>query len=81
MTGEFFRCDFFWGGTFSEGVEDFLSGQIFGEVDFLGTSQWEEGEFSCGGEFLRGEILWAKDSFFSGLKFFWRKRGIFCEGE
>ena len=54
-----------------------MSGQIFGEVDFLGTSQWEEGEFSCEGEFLRGEILWAKDSFFWGAEVFLEKEGNF----
>ena len=61
----FFRCGFFGEVNFSLGVEDFLRGQIFGEVDFLGTSQWEEGEVSCGGEFFE------RRSFVSGREFFW----------
>ena len=49
-------------------------------MDFLGTFQWEEGEFPCGCEFLRIEVFWAKESFF-GAEVFLEKEGIFGEGE
>jgi len=56
-----------------------LRGEIFGEVDFLGTSQWEEREFSCGGEFFERRSSVGGREFFLELKWeiFWKGEGYF----
>ena len=57
-----------------------MRGQIFGRWLFWELPKGKRESFLADVSFLRIEVLWARESFLE-LKCFYRKRGIFLEGE